>query len=269
MGKVRDVVAQGYSWREAGDPGTATVVFLHGLGGSRLSWEPQLESFSPSYRCVAWELPGYGHAASLPCASVGFVDLAAAVVGLLDELEVEQVHLVGISFGGMIAQYVAAWHPTRVQSLSLLATSPAFGLDGTSADDWRAARLAPLDAGQEPIEFADRVLRGIAGPNITDEALAGQRLAMAEVSGDALRRSIDCLVTHDSRPLLGQITAPTICLVGALDDDTPPAYADALVAGITGARCIVLPHAGHLLNVEDSAGVNDALIAHFARAERL
>ena len=115
MGKVRDVVAKGHSWREAGDPQAMTVVFLHGLGGSRLSWEPQLANLSQSYRCVAWDLPGYGHAAPLPCASVGFTDLAAAVVALLDELDVEQVHLVGISFGGMIAQYVAAWYPTRVR----------------------------------------------------------------------------------------------------------------------------------------------------------
>ncbi len=269
MGKVRDTVANGYSWRESGDPQARTAVFLHGLGGSRLSWEPQLAELSRSYRCVAWDLPGYGHAAPLPCASVGFADLAGAVVGLLDELDVEQVHLVGVSFGGMIAQYVAAWYPERLRSLALLATSPTFGLDGTSAADWRAARLAPLDAGLEPIEFSDVVLRAIAGPNITAEALAGQRLAMAEVSGAALRRSIDCLVTHDSRPLLGQISAPTICLVGAFDSETPPAYAEALVAGITGARCVVLPTAGHLINAEDPVGVNDALIAHFAKAEQL
>ncbi len=268
MGKVRDVVANGHSWREAGDQRAMTVVFLHGLGGSRLSWEPQLAALARSYRCVAWDLPGYGHAAPLPCTSVGFTDLAAAVVALLGELDVEQVHLVGISFGGMIAQYVAAWCPQRVRSLALLATSPAFGLDGTSADAWRAARLAPLDEGQEPIEFAEIVLRAIAGPNITDDALAGQRLAMAEVSGAALRRSIDCLVTHDSRPLLKQISAPTICLVGALDDETPPAYAEALAAGITGAHCVVLPQAGHLINVEDPVGVNDALIAHFTQAEQ-
>jgi 3-oxoadipate enol-lactonase len=267
MGEIRDVVANGYSWREVGDPQATTIVFLHGLGGSRLSWEPQLAELSRSYRCVAWDLPGYGRAAPLPCASVGFADLAAAVVGLFDELEVKQVHLVGISFGGMIAQYVAAWYPSRVRSLALLATSPAFGLDGTSPDDWRAARLAPLDAGLEPSDFSGHVLRAIAGPNITDEALAGQQVAMAEVSGAALRRSIDCLVTHDSRPLLGQISAPTICVVGAFDNETPPAYAEALAAGITGARCVTLAHAGHLINVEDPVGVNDALIAHFTQAE--
>jgi 3-oxoadipate enol-lactonase len=269
MGEVRDVVANGYSWREAGDPRATMVVFLHGLGGSRLSWEPQLAELSQSYRCVAWDLPGYGLAAPLPCASVSFADLAAAVVGLLDELNVKQVHLVGISFGGMIAQYVAAWSPVRVRSLALLATSPAFGLDGTSAEAWRAARLAPLDAGLEPSDFSGQVLRAIAGPNITDEALAGQRLAMAEVSGAALRRSIDCLVTHDSRPVLKQISAPTICLVGAFDNETPAAYADALAAGIAGAHRVTLPQAGHLINVEDPAGVNDTLCAHFARAEQL
>ena len=251
-----DVDGARLAWRESG--AGPVLVLLHGLGGSRLSWEPQLQALGHEHRVVAWDMPGYG--ASAPLAGpVTFTTLADAVIDLFDALGAETAHLAGISFGGMIAQYVAARYPSRVLSLTLLSSSPAFGLDGTKPDEWRAARLAPLAAGREPAEFADDVLAAIAGPLITPEAMAGQRAAMARVTGDALRRSIDCLVTHDSRALLPTITAPTLCAVGELDEETPVAYAFALADLIPHARLVVVPRAGHLLNAESPDAVNQLL----------
>lgn len=248
-----DVDGPRLAWREAGDG--PPLVLLHGLGGSRLSWEPQLAGLSDRHRVVAWDLPGYG--ASRPLAdTVTFTTLADAVVDLLDTLDVESAHLGGISFGGMIAQYVAARYPSRVRTLALLATSPAFGLDGTKPDEWRAARLAPLDAGRQPADFADDVLSAIAGPHISAAAMAGQRAAMARISATALRDSIECLVTHDSRALLPAITAATVCMVGDLDTETPVAYGFALADLIPNATLAVIPMAGHLLNVEAPEAVN-------------
>ena len=257
-----DINGPRFAWREAGH-GAPPLVLLHGLGGSRISWEPQLAALADRARVVAWDAPGYGAAPSLPGA-VTFAALADAVVSLADELGADAFHLAGISFGGMIAQHLAIRHPARVLSLTLLATSPKFGLDGTSPDEWRAARLAPLDAGHEPVEFADRVLAGIAGPHITATARAGQRAAMARVTGDALRRSIDCLVTHDTRHLLGTIDVPTRVLVGALDEETPPDYSRQLAALIPQAQLDVIDGAGHLLNVEASDAVNAALAEQLA-----
>ena len=242
------------------------VLFLHGLGGSRISWDPQLESIGRQRLAAAWDLPGYGESSPLGT-PMTFSALADAVLRWADVLEAETVHLVGISFGGMIAQYTAARHGARIASLSLLATSPKFGLDGTSPEEWRTARLAPLDAGLEPADIADRVLGGLAGPGISPTALAGQRAAMCRITGAALRTSIDCLVTHDSRLLLGSITAPTQCLVGSHDDETPVAYSQALVAGIAGAELHVVEGAGHLLNAEAPGTVDALIAAHVERAE--
>lgn len=260
---VTDVDGERFAWREAG--AGPVLMLLHGLGGSRLSWEPQLAGLADRCRVIAWDLPGYGNSPPLG-GDVSFAALADAVVGLVDVCGVDAVHVAGISFGGMIAQYVAARHPTRVRSLSLLSTSPAFGLDGTKPDEWRAGRLAPLDAGDQPADFADKVLSAIAGPHITAEAMAGQRAAMARITADALRRSIDCLVTHDNRALLPSITAPTLCMVGELDDETPVTYAFALADMIPDARLVVIPNAGHLLNVEAPDAVNELLIEQMERA---
>ncbi len=251
-----DFDGQRFAWRESGDG--PVLVLLHGLGGSRLSWEPQLAGLASVYRVVAWDMPGYGASSALGGA-VTFTKLADAVAGFLDVIGTEAAHVAGISFGGMIAQYFAARYPSRVLSLTLLSTSPAFGLDGSTPDQWRAARLAALDDGREPVDFADQLLASIAGSHISSEAMAGQRAAMARVPGRAMRSSIDCLVTHDSRALLPTIAAPTLCMVGELDQETPVAYAFALADLIPHARLVVVPQAGHLLNAEAPDAVNQCL----------
>lgn len=266
--QIDDVVRGGFAWREAGSSnGGTVVVLLHGLTGSRLSWEPQLEALGASRRVVAWDLPGYGDSAPLEGAPT-FRAVADAVARFVDTIGADRVHLVGLSFGGMIAQYTAAAHGDRLISLSLMATSPKFGLDGTQPDEWRAARLAALDAGEEPIDFAPRVLRSIAGPAITEAALAGQVAAAARVPSAGLRTSIEVLVTHDSRPLLAGIAVPTMVVVGELDGETPVEYARALADPIPGARLHVVQGAGHLLNVEAPDAVNALLSDHFAAAEQ-
>jgi 3-oxoadipate enol-lactonase len=264
--EAHDHDADPVAWREAGTG--PLIVLLHGLGGSRISWEAQLAGLSARFRVAAWDMPGYGCSPPLPVEAVSFPDLAAAAANWIRDLSgpTGRAHVVGISMGGMVAQYLAALHPDTVASLTLLSTSPAFGLDGTRPDEWRSARLAPLDAGQQPADFSERVLRSIAGPSITAAAFVGQQAAMARITADALRRSIDCLVTHDSRRLLGSISAPTLCLVGACDDETPVAYSEALVQHIRGARLEVVNGAGHLLNAEAPEAVNDAITRHVARA---
>lgn len=262
---ITDVDGPRLAWRECGTG--PLVVLLHGLGGSRISWEPQLTGLGDRWRVAAWDLPGYGLSAPLPDEPYTFRALADAAAAWIREMGAERAHVVGISMGGMIAQYLAAFHPDVVSSLTLLSTSPRFGLDGTLPATWRAARLAPLDAGQEPGDFADRVLRGLAGKGISPEAFAGQRSAMCRISGVALRRSIDCLVTHDSRQLLPSIHAPTLVLVGEFDTETPPEYSQYLAEHLPCARLVIVPHAGHLLNAEAPDKVNRLIAEHLATVE--
>lgn len=260
MTTARDIDGAPFAWRESGPIGSAgaALVLLHGLGGSRLSWEPQLQVLGGQHRVVAWDMPGYGGSAPLD-GEPTFESLADAVIDFFEVIGAEVVHLAGISFGGMIAQHVAARYSSHLASLTLLSTSPAFGLDGTKPAEWRGARLAPLDAGFEPADFAVEVLSSIAGPNISPEALDEQRAAMARVPGRELRRSIDCLVTHDSRGLLPSIDVPTVCAVGEFDSETPVSYGYALADLIPHARLVVVPDAGHLLNVEAPDAVNELL----------
>ena len=254
-----DVDGRPVAWREAGDG--PVVVFLHGLGGSRTAWDPQLAALATDFRCVAWDLPGYG-ASPPPGRPLTFPALADAVAGLLDALGVEQAPLVGLSLGGMVALHTALTHPDRIGGLVLVDTSPAFGLDGTDPGEWRAARRAPLDAGLTPGDFAEDVLRSVAGPEFDGPPLDRAVAAMARIPADGLRAVIDLLPSHDVRDRLGEITAPTLVLVGEHDAETPLAYSHALADGIPGARLEIVGGAGHLTPAEAPEAVN-RLLARF------
>lgn len=264
MPAPEDHELDGFAWRESGRG--ALVLFLHGLGGSRVSWDAQLPVVGVDRRAVAWDMPGYGAAAPLPD-PLTFAALAAAAARCIAVLGHTDAHVVGISMGGMVAQYLAAWHPACVRSLTLLSTSPAFGLDGTDPAAWTAGRLAPLDQGLEPADYAPRVVDALAARGASAEARASQVAAMARVPGTALRRSIAVLPTHDSRALLPGIAAPALVMVGSEDRETPPAYAEHLATLLPHATLEVVPGAGHLLNAEAPGPVNDAILRHLERVE--
>ena len=255
-----DVDAVPTAWREVGS-GRRVAVLLHGLGGSRIAWRPQLGPLSAHRRVVAWDGPGYG--ASDPIAAPTFDAYSDRAAALISEVSPSgPVDLVGMSFGGMIAQYTAHRFPALVRSLTLLCTSPAFGLDGTDPVEWRAARLAGLETFGSPAAAAPAILTSLAGPNaahVVPEAVE----AMTRVPMDGLLASLATITTHDSRAMLPTITIPTLVLVGADDDETPQSYAQAIVDLMPNAHLVVIPAAGHLLNLEAPDVVNQAILRHW------
>jgi 3-oxoadipate enol-lactonase len=253
-----DVLGGPIAYREAG--AGPPVLFLHGLGGTRLAWEPQLEGLADAHRCIAWDLPGYGD--SHPLDRLTFGAIVDAVVALLDRLALERVDVVGLSFGGHHALHVALMAPDRVRRLVLADTSAAFGIDGTDATEWKRQRLDPLDAGLTPANMAPAVIDAITAPGFGGRERERTVEAFARISATGLRAAVDCLPTHDVRDRLGEICAPTLVIVGELDTETPVAYAELLAAGIAGAELRCIRGVGHLTPAEAPAEFN-ALVREF------
>jgi 3-oxoadipate enol-lactonase len=102
-----------------GESGPA-VVLLHALGLDRNMWEPVMERLAIGRRVYAYDLRGHGRAAGSP-APFTMDDIAADLIAALDALELEQAHVVGLSYGGGVAQTAAVRDPGRFASLALLA----------------------------------------------------------------------------------------------------------------------------------------------------
>jgi pimeloyl-ACP methyl ester carboxylesterase len=248
------------AWIEKGD-GARAVVLLHGVGGGKELWTPQLDHLAArGYRAIAWDAPGYG-ASPLP-PRFDWPELSQALLVLLDRLKLAKVALVGHSMGGMVAQDFAARHPARLAALVLSGTSPAFGNpDGEFQRKFLATRLGPLDAGGTMAALAPEIVREVIGDAPDGQGVALATEVMARVPDATYRLAIAALTTFDRRAALSEIRVPTLVLAGERDRNAPPAMMERMAARIPGARYVCLAQAGHLANVEQPAAFDAALDA--------
>ena len=247
LAPVVDHVGGTTSWTEAGDG--SPVVFLHGLGGTRSSWGPQLRGLCDQFRCIAWDMPGYGD--SEPVEDLTYATIADRLVALFDELGLAKPDLVGLSFGGMHALHTAIRHPDRVGRLVLADSSPAFGMDGTTVDDWTRDRLQPTDNGYTPADIAESVIDAITARQLTGQIRHETIEAFGKISPAGFRAAVECLPKNDVRDELGSILHETLIIVGELDQETPVQYAQVLSDGLPNAELTILDGVGHLSPAED------------------
>jgi 3-oxoadipate enol-lactonase len=96
------------------------ILFVHEFAGDHRSWELQLREFGKRYRCIAYAARGYKPSeVPLDAAAYTYQHVMRDVVAVLDHLNIERAHLIGLSMGGYTVLQVAINHPGRVRSLVL------------------------------------------------------------------------------------------------------------------------------------------------------
>lgn len=243
-----------------GDRGPA-VVLLHALGLDRRMWEPVMAKLARGRRVIAYDLRGHGWAAG-SSGSLTMGDTAADLIGVLDAFEVDRAHVVGLSYGGGIAQTAAVAHPERFASLSLLATTDfpfaAFEARARSAEvDGMAAQVEPsLTRWFTPAALATN---GWGVRYAREQVLHGDPVDWA-----AAWRAFTGL---DVQHRLADFPHPTLVLAGELDASTTPEIMGKLAAAIPGSTYQELPGTPHMQTLEQPDLVADAL-DEFLPAER-
>lgn len=242
------------------------VVFLHSMAGSAESWRPQFEILQATHRCIAWDMPGYGASPAIP-ETTRMAEVADLLARFLREaVQVERAHFVGLSVGGMILQSFAARHPDRVQSLTIMDSSPKFAFGSEMRpQEFIDPILAQLAGGIAVRDFADGMVRAIMAPETPEAVRAAGVAAMARARPEGLALCARLIGGHDGLEDLPRITAPTLVLVGEKDGETPVSYSAEIAARIQGAELQLIPNAGHLSNVENAPAVSQALAAFLQR----
>ncbi len=217
---------------------------------------------------------GMRHAMHLPVHSpYRIADMADDALGVLDALGLAQAHVCGASLGGMIAQHLAARHPQRVKSLTLLmSTSGSRRLPQPSLRVQRVLMSRP--DGRDPAAVAAHlrhVLAVIGSPAFpADPARLDERLqAMVQrawrPSGTA-RQLLAVVADGDRSALLPLIESPTQVIHGEADPLIPVAAGHDLAARIAGARLDLVPGMGHDLPLQLLPRFADGIAAAAARA---
>ncbi|MCO5969715.1 alpha/beta fold hydrolase [Actinoallomurus soli] len=237
-------------------PEEAPVLILGPSLGTTLDlWRPQLPALTGSWRTLRFDLPGHNGS---PALHGSVADFADAVVDLLDGLGVGRAAYAGVSLGGAIGTSLALRYPDRLTSLALCCTSARFGDPGPWHE--RAARVRA--GGLEPLTgmFLERwFTAGYAGPGV-----AAVRDMLRRIDPEGYAACCEALAGFDVRDRLGDVTAPTVIIAGAVDVATPLDHAEILAGGIPGAELVVVPGA-HLAGLENPGPVTEALVRHVER----
>ena len=193
------------------------------------------------------------HLVHLPVHSpYSLADMAADAVGVLDSLGIQRAHICGASLGGMVAQHLAARHPERVKSLTLIMTTSGSRRLSQPTMKVRKA-LMSRPSGREAdlvVAHLERVISIIGSPAYPPEPAALRERLRAMVArawrpAGTARQLMAVMADGDRTPLLSHIRAPTLVIHGQADPLVPVDSGLDLAAHIAGAVKDIIPGMGH------------------------
>ncbi|GAA1333839.1 alpha/beta fold hydrolase [Saccharothrix algeriensis] len=277
--------------RRTPGPGSATAVYVHGLGGSATNWTDLAAQLSGHVDGHALDLPGFGRSEPIPGYTFSLTTHAEVVAGYVESLGVGPVHLFGNSMGGAIALIVAATRPELVRTLTLVSPAvPDLRPSLRRVSDPRlplaflpvvGARVRQRLAAVSPRERAQQMLRlCFADPSLVPDCRIEQsEEEYAERSGQpwagmALGRStvelIRAWLVPRSRSLwllLPRVAAPALVVWGAEDRLVSVRKAPRVARLLPRGRLLVLPRTGHVAQMERPESVARAVLGMWETGE--
>ena len=244
------------AWDERGQG--SPVVFLHGLGGSMVDWEPQLDAFAPRHRVIRLDVRGHGRS-DKPPGPYHIADFARDAAAVLQEARSGPAHVVGISMGGAVAFELALEAPEMVRSLMLVNTGP---------------EVRPRTVKEHLMLWQRRVLTRVI-PMERWAALLGERLfpgpELEQLRRDftarwsandprAYRAAFHALLRWSVAKRLGEIRQPCL-VVHAEFDYTPLDRKQEYAARLPDVRIGVIAGARHAVNLDRPAEFNRMVLA--------
>lgn len=233
------------------------MLFIHGFPLNRGAWSSQVEAFKSRFRVIVPDLRGFGESGSSE-GPVPMSRFAEDIWALGQHLGLDRVILVGHSMGGYIALAMAKAYPALLRGLVLVGTKP--GQDSVEAANARR-------------EAAEKVRR--EGPSVVVDAMAAKMLSSSDTDGRKAAVVRACMtptssegiigallgmaLRPDSHDVLDKIRVPTLVMTGGEDTLIPPSESEAMAKVIPDAQLRIIPRAGHLVAVDQSAAFNEAM----------
>jgi pimeloyl-ACP methyl ester carboxylesterase len=232
-----------------------TILLLNGGFMTFATWEPVVSHLSESHQLLFCDLRGQ---ILSPGASHADLDgNVRDVEALLDHLGLEQVHVLGTSFGAFVGVRLAAKRPERVLSMIAATATDIATPDMVLGVAGLRRVLADIIAGGDPGQFHDLLLKDVYSSEFVAsyrEALAARRSQMRKLPKAwfaGLEGILTCTENLDLRSDLGKVRCPTLLVIAARDEVIPPHQSRAMAAAIPEAQLVEHPTSGHALVAED------------------
>ncbi len=240
------------------------LLFISGTGGD-LRVKPNVFDgpLAKAFDLLAYDQRGLGRSAK-PDTDYTMADYGDDAAALLDSIGWKSARVIGVSFGGMVAQELALRHPDKVERLVLACTSPG-GAGGASYPFHEIQHLKGEDRAKFLMPVSD-TRRDAAWAAANPQTYA-QFVAMGSVDPHAgepgremgARRQIEARAAHDTWDRLGDIACPTLIAAGRFDGIALPAAQERMAGRIPGAS-LQFFDGGHLFMIQDRAA-NPAIAA--------
>ena len=257
----------------AGPEGAPAILFIHAGVATRVMWDPQFHDLATDFRVIRYDTRGYGES---PGEAVPYSE-TDDLLRVLDAVGVEKAVLVGASRGGRFALDATLAHPDRVIGLVMIGSNPS-GL--TDADIEYSPRERELEAAMDTAEAAEDVealvrievqLWDIGPERDVDEVEPAFVERAIELNVGAAHWDFAGTVTPPAHPAidrLGEVSVPTLVVIGEYDVSDALHSADLFRDGIPDAEELRFPDAAHLPGVEHpqrfTAGLRDWLARRVA-----
>jgi pimeloyl-ACP methyl ester carboxylesterase len=236
------------------------LLFLNGSGSTLETSALLIETFTGEFDVVAHDQRGLGRT-SVPAGPYEMADYANDAAALLDAIGWDRCRVVGVSFGGMVAQELAVTWPERVERLALVCTSPG-GAGGASYPLHELARLPAAERAAASVRILDtRFTAEWLDAHPSDRVLvemmakrASGEKTDAQLRGEASQ--LDARSRHDVCDRLARIACPTFVAAGRYDGIAPPANAEAIASRVRGAE-LRFYEGGHAFFAQDPKALPD------------
>ncbi len=239
-----------------GDNKNPAVVLSHSLGSDMSTWDLLVPELQTSFYVITLDMRGHGK--SEVNGEFSFRDLASDVITVLNELQIDKAHFIGLSMGGMIAQALGIHFQDRLLSLTIMA-SMSSAVD--SRQMWVDRITAVEQNGLEPLVEAtlQRWFTESAFNN-QPELIDKVRKLIPLTSIEGYKQSCKAIADLDFTSDLHRITVPTQIIVGRQDEGTPPALSEIMHKEITGSKLHIIEGAAHQVALEQAEVVNKIVI---------
>lgn len=247
------------------------LLFLHGIGGNRRNWARQLQATAPCLQSAALDLRGYGDSELGP-QQTHIDDYCDDILRVMAHFGRKNVVLCGMSLGSWIATSFAMRHPDFLAGLIL-----SGGCTGMSEaprkerEAFHAARQKPLNDGLAPRDFAEQVVKVIAGPGASVDVIDELQGSMAAIPSATYRDALWCFTHPEEKFNFARITCPVLMMTGEFDRLASPQEIGGVARRIQAATpnpdvtFEVIPGAGHLCNIENPQAYNAHLTQFIKR----
>jgi len=227
------------------------LVMIMGFSGTHAGWIFQRRTFHKYFRVITFDNRGVGRT-DKPGGPYSIRMMAEDTIGLMNHLNIEKAHILGVSMGGYIAQELAINHPGRVKKLVLGCTYArqdekcghskeyhcGLGLpDGCSSDELRKIPVSRVLRTELPLAFNNRLYK--VGVSFLMNFYA------RKMATEGIAAQFHAIVEHDTLERLHMIQAPTLVITGTQDKIIKPASSEVLAEMIPNARLVKIGGGPH------------------------